>query len=372
MPKRLLKNLERALKWLLRSFLRRCLPPRSMNVPNPRQLRKIVVFRLDRRIGNGILLLPLLQAIRQSLPGAEIHFLIHHPVAELFREGTSGLIDRIWPYDQSVLMRRPWHYLKLLRQLRAEQFDLAITAHNPDNFSLSQALWGRWMKPRCLLGFRWRDSVHYYDVAVSSTTEKHYADAMVDLWRVFDPQARMSIGGILRADAGRRNAVRNRFPEMAPGGVLLWLGATGQKILPAEMLAYLYEQLMEHSSLPVHLAAGPADRALLSAYPRWIQEKCVIWQDSLLNTAAFFTLFAAFVSGDTGPLHLAAALNLPTLGIFVHSDIRQYGYHDDRRHFALMWKDDAESRRLLDQFLSKLLKGVENEIVAATGESSRL
>lgn len=355
MFKRFAKSLEKTFKRLLKGFLLAILPQSAKEKPRPGDLRKILVFRLDQRIGNGILLLPLLRAIRASRPAAEIHLLIHHPVADLFRAAAGSLIDRLWPYNQPALMKHPWQYLALFWKLRRERFDVVITSHNPDNFSLSQALAGRFFKPRWLVGFDWKENARFYDLAVPSSAAKPYADAMVDLWRALDPGAAFIAGG-LQVPAEVISRVTAKFPSAAGGGILIWLGATGNKVLPGDIFSYLYEQIRKHGDFPVQFAAGPADVKRLSRYPQWIQEKTLLWKEPLLETAAFFSCFRLFVSGDTGPMHLAAALGIPTLTIFVDSNIEQYGYHDGERHFSLLWKNTPEDRRILNRFLEMLLK----------------
>lgn len=355
MFKRFAKSLEKTFKRLLKGFLLAILPQSAKAKPRPGDLRKILVFRLDQRIGNGILLLPLLRAIRASRPAAEIHLLIHHPVADLFRAAAGSLIDRLWPYNQPALMKRPWQYLALFWKLRGERFDVVITSHNPDNFSLSQALAGRFFKPRWLVGFDWKENARFYDLAVVSSAAKPYADAMVDLWRALDPGAAFIAGG-LQVPGEEISRVAAKFTPAAGGGILIWLGATGNKVLPGDIFSYLYEQIRKHGDLPVQFAAGPADVERLSRYPQWIQEKTLLWKDPLLETAAFFSCFRLFISGDTGPMHLAAALGIPTLTIFVDSNIEQYGYHDGKRHFSLLWKNTPEDRRILNRFLEMLLK----------------
>jgi heptosyltransferase-2/heptosyltransferase-3 len=355
MLKPFIKSLERVFKSILKQFLLRILPQAAKEVPRLEEIHKVLIFRLDQRVGNGILLLPLLKAIRASRPESEIHFLIHYPIAELYQRATAKLIDKIWPYNQPALMKRPWKYLSLLRNIRREKFDVVLTSHNPDNFSLSQAIFGRLFKPRWLVGFNWKDNARFYDFAVASSTEKHYAEAMVDLWRAFDPAALCRFGG-LGISAEEKQTVTRKYPQFAEGGILIWLGATGNKILPGDIFAYLYEQLRKASAMPVFFAAGPADQELLRQYPDWIREQTTIWKAPLPESAAFFSLFSLFVSGDTGPAHLAAALNLPTLTIFVGSSIQQYGYHDGKKHFSLFWQGVTEDRQRVTHDINILVK----------------
>jgi ADP-heptose:LPS heptosyltransferase len=356
MSTRLAKSLERSLKRLTRPALLFLLSRPARKAPAPADVRKVLVFRLDQRIGNGILLLPLLRSLRASRPDAEIHLLIHRPVAELFRLAAPGLVDRIRPYDQPAMMRRPWSYLGLIAALRRERFDAVLTSHNPDNVSLSQALAGRLIRPRWLIGFDWEGNGRFYDVPVSSSADKPYAEAMVDLWRAVDPEATVPSGHLrVPPDAAARLA--GAVPQAARGGVLVWLGATGSKGLPPEVLACVLEHFAGRDDLPVQIAAGPADAERLARYPAAVRERALIWKRPLTETAAFLAAFRLVVSGDTGPMHLAAALGVPTLTVFVRSSMRQYGYRDGGRHRSLAWKGTEEDRRSLGRLLESLVAG---------------
>ena len=84
------KTWERRAKRALLRVAPRLLPRRSGAAPDLRRADRILVFRLDQRIGNGLLALPLLRAVRASKPGAELHFFIHHPIATLFKAAVEG------------------------------------------------------------------------------------------------------------------------------------------------------------------------------------------------------------------------------------------------------------------------------------------
>lgn len=355
--KTILKNIELSFKKILKATLLIILPAKNSDLPPLNALKKVLVFRLDQRIGNGLLLLPLLRAIKKSRPDIQVDLLIHHPVAELFQATAGNLVDRIWSYNQSKLIVLPWRMAIFFGRLRRQKYDLIITSHNPDNFSLSQALAGRWMKPACLVGFKWKDSDKFYDIAVTSTTKKHYSDAMIDLWRAFDPQANFQSGGLKIPDE-LMIAMKRKFPQYANGGILIWLGATGKKVLSVEIVEQLVTITASAGDAPILYAAGPADTGHVAGYPKEISENTLIWKTPLLETAAFFSLFKLFISPDTGPMHLAAALGIPTVTIFVESNITQYGYNDGEKHFALQWQEDDAGRQVVEKALGKILDNV--------------
>lgn len=347
-----LKKLEKRLKRAAKSPLQKIIAGKSERIIGLASLNKVLVFRLDQRLGNGIMLLPLLRAMKKTRPEMEIHYLIHHPVAALFKETTSGLIDRYWPYNQPELISRPWSYASLLKELRKESFDAAFSLHNPDNFSLSQGAFGQLVNAKMLVGFDARDSSGYYDFAIPSSTEKHYADSMVDLWREFDSTAQCEFGGFTVSPDLQKD-IRKRYPKKT-SGILIWLGATKSKVLRGEEFEKIYRLLEERGESDIHFAAAPADQSHIAHYPKWIQEKTFIWQHSLLETAAFFKHFKLFVSADTGPMHLAVALRVPTLTLFQNSNMTQYGYQEDGQHYSVMLTDE-NSRSLINSALEALL-----------------
>lgn len=354
------KKMEITGKKILEKILRLLIRKGNSPELSPARVRKILVFRLDQRIGNGILLLPLLNAIRASRPDVQLHLLIHHPVAELFRRYAETRVDRYWPYHQRALFRRPGRFLRLLSSLRAERYDVIISSHNPDNFSLSQGLLGRWCRPRLLVGFDWKNSRNFYDIAVPSTADKHYGDAQVDLWRVFYPDAVTRWGGLTVPMEERRRYRENQTIPVPENAALLWLGATGDKVLPAELLGFLYEQIAKQTNLIALPALGPADKALLNGLPAWIRERAIIWEKPLSETAVFFSLFRLFISGDTGPMHLAAALGLPTVTLFLRSNPQQYGYRTPRRHFSIRYDDPQKSKEEIIRALQKIGENLAN------------
>ncbi len=357
MAKPILKRIESRFKKLLKQALLFFLQRKDAEPVELESIRKVLVFRLDQRVGNGILLIPLLKAISEAHQPIQLHFLIHHPIASLLAELPGVKIDRTWAYNQPQLLSRPWRYISLVKSLRQEQYDVVLSSNNPDNFSLSQAIFGRLMKPRCLVGFDARDSAPFFDIAVQSSTRQHYSKSMVDLWKAVYPPANWSSGG-LQVSNERKIELVKRYPQFGSGGILLWLGATGRKVLPGTLFAEIHQHFVETARRPIHFVAGPADEDHLADYPAWIREQTLIWRNSLSDTATLFSLMDGFVSADTGPMHLAVALDVPTLAIFLNDNIIQYGYQVPQRHQAVRWTGTADSRHELQtslrQFVARL------------------
>jgi ADP-heptose:LPS heptosyltransferase len=62
------------------------------------------------------------------------------------------------------------------------------------------------------------------------------------------------------------------------------------------------------------------------------------------------------ISADTGPAHLAVAMDMPTITIFISSKMMQYGYNDGKRHFSFELKNPDQTRT----FLNKSIQALQN------------
>jgi ADP-heptose:LPS heptosyltransferase len=319
-------------------------------------IKKVMVFRLDQKIGNGLLLVPLLNAIRETNPEIELHLHIHYPIAELLNSSIPGLVDKNWPYHQKKLLTNPFLFLKWIYCLRQEKYDLIISSHNPDNFSVSQAIMGRLCHPRMLMGFLYKDSSKFYDIAIVSGSKKHYIQSQLDLWRYFRKELEISWPRFTISDK-ERDQILDKFgiPRNSRSS-LIWLGATGDKVLNPETILLIYDELKKDNTDPIVFATGPEDTGMLKNLPVWINKQTILWKESLLKTATFFSAFELIISADTGPAHLAVAMDIPTITIFISSNIEQYGYHDNRKHFSFRLENSDQTRAQLKRAIQELKK----------------
>ncbi len=91
---------------------------------------KIIILKRDK-VGDMLLVTPMLEHLRASLPQAEIHMLANDYNAWVV-EGNPN-IDRLWIYPRvrhgaSLRPMAAWAQLKQVWQLRRERFDVAIAA----------------------------------------------------------------------------------------------------------------------------------------------------------------------------------------------------------------------------------------------------
>lgn len=120
--------------------------------------------------------------------------------------------------------------------------------------------------------------------------------------------------------------LRSVKPSQDPLAIALVPGTGGVgKAWPSEHFSALARQTADRG-LPVTVVWGPGQRELAgSIVARAGPGVTLAPATSLLELAALLARCAAVVGGDTGPVHLAASLGVPTVAIFVTTDPERNG-----------------------------------------------
>ena len=140
--------------------------------------------------------------------------------------------------------------------------------------------------------------------------------------------------------------LRGSSPREGRAAVALLPGTGGKgKAWLAESFAALARQTADRG-LPVTLVWGPGQRALAeSIVARAGPGVTLAPPTSLLELAALLARCAAVVGGDTGPVHLAASLGVPTVAVFVATDPERNGPRGPHVRIVTAARTGAQSGR---------------------------
>ncbi len=269
----------------------------------PAQMKSILIVRLGA-MGDIIHSLPGAASLKHSFPGARITWVVSPQFAPLL-EG-SGFVDRL------VMFRRnePGSWKRTRDDLRAEHYDLAVDFQGLTKSALIAHL----ARPERFAGFggsalRERLAGLFYSTRVISKSV-HVVDQALDL----------------AAGAGALNLVRAfLLPAGAPEGQLpdgpfvlaSPLAGWASKQWPLEYYERLAFLLRKDCGLPLVLNGAPGS---VPDVPGTLRHESSI--SGLIDA----TRRAALVVGvDSGPLHLAAALNKAGVAIFGPTDPARNG-----------------------------------------------
>ncbi|HXI10636.1 MAG TPA: glycosyltransferase family 9 protein, partial [Thermodesulfobacteriota bacterium] len=113
--------------------------------------KKILVIKL-RHIGDVLLTVPTIRALKESFPGSEVSVLVNSGTEEML-EG-NPLVKEVIRYDRSVkglpAARRVAAEARLVKRLRSEKFDMTVDLTGGDRPALLGFLSGA----RYRLGYR--------------------------------------------------------------------------------------------------------------------------------------------------------------------------------------------------------------------------
>lgn len=307
--------LARALAWLVP-------PPRPSTAPGAKGGGRALVIRTDDRVGNVLLTLPLVRALREA--GWTVDLLVAAGKAAL----AEGSADALVRFEKRDAFRRPWRLVALLRALRRARYDVAIDAAHWHAFSLTSALLARWTGAARIVGHRRGPWSRFYTHAVAPAGN---ARETAQKLRLLEPlnvkHSNESLATALGADGRDRDAalavlatagVGRRFALVNPGA------RKADHRWPASSFAALARGLKERG-LDVLVTWGPGERALAAAVAS-SSESALAPATALPTLAALLRLAALAVTNDTGPMHLAVACGAPTVALFAGSDAARWGH----------------------------------------------
>ena len=280
-------------------------------------ISRLLIVRLGA-FGDIVHTIPAQQRIRACLPDCEIHWLTEErfvpfleAVPGIARVWVAGLKNWSWP--ASV---RP--FFGLVRALRRQKFDAAIDFQG----LLKSAALTRLSGATLTLGpadSRERLASAFYSrrPVRQSPDRRHIIDLNIGITELLG----CSNGGPARFCLDIPNDARARVAQaLAAKGVerpvLLNPGAGWiTKLWPPAQWAELARRL-SRLGLPVVISHGPGEEALARAIQAAAGDGvfCSL-STSLLELAALCEKGRLMVAGDTGPLHLAVALGVPTVAI---------------------------------------------------------
>ncbi|HET7300037.1 MAG TPA: glycosyltransferase family 9 protein, partial [Oleiagrimonas sp.] len=322
--------------------------------------------RVNHRLGNNILVSPLLDELARLYPGAEVDIVSAGESArELFANRFH--VHRVLCFSRRMV-RHPWHTLRLLRDIRGTRYDLAI---DPCVNSHSGRLLLGLCRARHKLGF----PIDIDNSSYHTHRPRHMAKCGVFLLRTAYagmhegdwPPLRVELAPAERQQG--RAALLNIFPsneanDPTPPIIGIFAHASGNKRLSEAWWVEFVDrlQIQRPEWRLVNLLAHHGRSQLPDTVPP-------VYSCDLRKLASVLSGMQGFISGDCGVMHLAAAVGTPTLGLFTHSNRDRYTPYDgDNRGVDLVvGNDPAHAARMAIEWLDQ----VTHRNSASTGTHDR-
>ena len=268
-------------------------------------------------IGDAILTLPLLQALKQNYQNSSIDVLVAPRTAELFAHHPA--ISKIVKYDKRGSDKGIKGLRRMCTELRAQNYDLVIVPHR----SLRSAFLTWLLHPSLSIGFdtsagRWlfkkivhyNSSLHEIERNLSLLSPLKLPAAAAGLPRLYP-----SNQDVQNLDSMVRHVGLNSYKNivaLAPGTI--WY----TKRWPAEKFAAVCQRIASEN-IAIVLLGGKEDEVLCSHVMEIAQRKnvfSVAGKLTLLQSAELIRRCKVLISNDSAPMHIAVAVRTPVVAIF--------------------------------------------------------
>jgi ADP-heptose:LPS heptosyltransferase len=296
--------------------------------PAARAPQRILCLRLER-IGDLLMTLPALAELRALAPTATIDLVVGSWNKELAAAIPS--VSSIETVDAAWLARgreglSPVALTTHAVRWRSRKYDLAIN-FEPDirsNIALASA------GAKRTVGFSSGGGGPLLDIALDYDTRRHTADNAVRVVRAALGEAADGVDATLRIPESARASAAHLLAPLGPGlkaGIHV-SGGRDVKQWPEARFREVAEHLVADRRAGIVLTGARADRAQVDVVRSALPPDRVVDLTSgadLLTVAAVIQQLDLFVTGDTGPMHLAQAVGTPIVAVFGPSDPVRYG-----------------------------------------------
>lgn len=293
----------------------------KINAKTLQDIEKILIIRADG-IGDMLNATPAIGLLRRNYPSAKITVLAR-PLNAPVLQGNPD-VDNVLIFDRQGEHNSFTRKLKYYQSIRGEKFDLVVAMHTATfphfiaYISGAPYRLGRYQKGyKSTLTHAWRGK---YEKG-----ETHEIDKNLDLVKL-----------ICEGDVPRKLVFNLTADEITYAEDLLksWNikndtlligihpgGSSFDKRWPERNYAELADKLSDDYEASILLLHGPDEAELTHTIQEAMDSPAIIYSPKTIRElGAVLSLCSLVVCNDSGPMHLAAALDVPTVAIFGPTD----------------------------------------------------
>jgi heptosyltransferase-2 len=287
-----------------------------------------ILIRATNWVGDAIMALPALRAVRRRFPDAEIAILALPYVADIYRD--QQICDRSIVYDRRGIHATFFGRERLAAELRAQKFDIALLLQNA--FDAAWLAWRAGIPQRIGYARDARTLLLTKSVAVPRLGEIHphekfyylellrrvgWLDALPDEPFIsinVPEQSRRHAAEFLLASGARPHAVRIAIGAGASYG--------SAKCWPPDRFAEVLNRLQPQMDADVILFGTAAEASVSAAIASGMRRPPIdlTSKTTIADLPALLSQCHLFIGNDSGAMHVAAAVGLPVVGVFGPTD----------------------------------------------------
>ncbi len=282
---------------------------------------KKIVVRSVNWIGDAVMTTPAITQLAKNFPNAKITIIVKEWVKDVFIGN---------PFIDDIIVCNPKNlvgYIRLIRKLRNERFDIGIAFPN----SFSSALFLFLLSAKYRVGYQTDCRGGFLNIKTPRTADLEFEKLRIDYFLNIvnligkKPADRKLVLNVSKESKtfAKNFLKKNKIDEpdtiigFNPGA------AYGKaKRWPVKKYAELGNRLISDYNAKLVLFGGSHDQEVVNVLAKGLRNKCAIaaGKTILQDSIGLVNKCKLFVTGDTGPLYIASALRVPTLAIFGPTD----------------------------------------------------
>jgi len=290
---------------------------------NKDEIHSIVIIRPNYRIGNLILLTPLINELHKELPHAKIDLIVGMKLAgDILQEMPN--VENVYAISRDLL-KKPWELFGFIQKIRSKRYDLAL---NITAGSVSSEL------ATLLVNAKYKASFEHKKTFIPLThTVKvenlytHAGSKAIELLKLFTQELPThNVPLDIKLTQEELNEGKSILQTLLKGKkqpsytIALFRNARFDKKIADSWWREWYDELLEFDENIVVIDILSPD------IPTKLHENMLEYGNKNLRLlGAVFKACDLYVSADTGPLHLATASRANAFALFNATHIQKFG-----------------------------------------------
>jgi heptosyltransferase II len=287
-----------------------------------------ILVRATNWVGDAIMALPALRALRGRFLDAQISIVARPYVADIYRD--QGICDRLVAYDPRGSHAGLAGRERLAGELRAEKFDLALLLQNA--FDAAWLAWRAGARERIGYARDGRSILLTKAVPVPRPGETpaheqfYYLELLRRAGLVDNPMAEKFISLNVNPQAKEQARERLAAAGVRASGMRIAVGAGASygsaKCWPPERFAQVADQMKAQFDADVILFGTAAETPVTSAIASGMKHAPIdlAGKTTIAELPALLSQCHLFIGNDSGAMHVAAAVGLPVVAVFGPTD----------------------------------------------------
>jgi heptosyltransferase I len=278
---------------------------------HPTTVKRIAILRLSA-IGDVVMMVPMVKALRKHFPEAKIYWITTQAALQILQ----GLPEvEFIVIEKPKSLRQWWQARKCLRKY---QFDILLAAQASGSANLLCPL----IKAKRKIGFdkeRARDGHGLWVNERIEARNEHILDGFMGFIRALgvpEPEVTFSLPISVETEQWAQAQLDRpgRWIAINP------MASKLERNWPQERYVQLINQLADQYSVNIVLTGGPSSQevALSQAIADEVKADCLLLtgKTNLKQLVAILQTADVLIAPDTGPVHIARAVDTPVVGLY--------------------------------------------------------